>query len=316
MSTPPEDVAPRPSATVLLLRERAAQLEVLMLRRNAASRFMAGAWVFPGGAVEAVDSAPAVIGRFGAGAERGLARRLGARGDPPLSDLECLALCAAAIRETFEEAGVLIARPAHGGTLAARIERLQGLRAALVRRPEGFAELLAAQELLLDATRLVCWSRWITPRTGVQRFDTRFFAVAMPEEQTVSIDAAEAVEARWTTPRAMLEARTRGEAHMVPPTACTLEDLELCFREHGSAAAMLAAEANRAIPPLMPRVKSVAGSTTALMPWDQEYATADDAPAGADAPPPAALPAHLRRLTSRFALQDPRRFAAPGTPAR
>ncbi len=172
------------AATVLLLREFEAELEVLMMRRGAGLSFMAGMWVFPGGRVDAADAR-------GVRARVSQTRRTRASDDlqtlegEPVPAEAAVALRVAACRETFEEAGVLLARDAQAAPCPAeRVEALQAERAApWPSNAASFVAMLEGEDLYLDVDRLVYWSHWITPSLEPKRFDTRFFAIAVPPGQ-------------------------------------------------------------------------------------------------------------------------------------
>jgi glyoxylase-like metal-dependent hydrolase (beta-lactamase superfamily II)/8-oxo-dGTP pyrophosphatase MutT (NUDIX family) len=191
---------PRPAATLILLREG---LEVLMLQRAQSAVFLGGAYVFPGGSLEAQDSDPRV------------ARRV-----VGLTDAESLPYYVAAIRECFEEAGVLLARTKDGVQVAAsRVESLMHYR------KQPFLELLEAEDLYIPAGDLAYYGHWITAPGRSRRFDTRFFVALAPEGQQGSHDAGETVHDVWITPREALERAERGEIELVFATQNSLRDL-------------------------------------------------------------------------------------------
>lgn len=281
------------AATVLLLRETAGELEVLMMRRGSGLSFMAGMWVFPGGRLDPADAAPEVRARI---------RR---SPDAPREDLRtldggaldadaALALQVAACRETFEEAGVLLARDAAGRPCdPGRVAALQPRRAAVAEDASAFAAMLASEHLYLDLAPLVYWSHWITPSVEPKRFDTRFFAMAVPADQGVSADLGELTHHEWVPPSRVQEAIASGRIRVVPPTLLTLEDLAESHARHGSLEAMLAAERGRVAPPVMPRIVARGEEIHVLMPWDPDYAGA-----GGEGCTPGEFPAHLLRRRS------------------
>jgi 8-oxo-dGTP pyrophosphatase MutT (NUDIX family) len=200
-----DPVIPRPAATLLLLRDGVAGLEVLMTARHEESGFAAGALVFPGGKVEAED----------------LALRAACAGCEELDDT-ALGFRIAAIRETFEESGILLAR--HDGASALlSAEALAGLQQ---RHPAmGFADLVGAAGLLLATDTLVPYAHWITPADRPKRFDTHFFLAPTPVDQVAVHDGHEAVETVWTTPAATLEAADRDRVKLVFATRMNLVKL-------------------------------------------------------------------------------------------
>jgi glyoxylase-like metal-dependent hydrolase (beta-lactamase superfamily II)/8-oxo-dGTP pyrophosphatase MutT (NUDIX family) len=201
--------APRPAATLILLRPGASGLETLILQRSQAAAFLGGAYVFPGGALDPSDAAPRrVLGL----AETQANQRLGIDG--------AIAYYVAAVRECFEEAGVLLACDANGHpVLPARAEKLMEHR----HRP--FLELLEKENLFIPAGALAYYGHWITQPGRSRRFDTRFFVTLAPEGQEGAHDAAETVHHAWLTPRAALERAERGEIELVHATRQTLTDL-------------------------------------------------------------------------------------------
>jgi len=239
----------RLAATVLLFRAAGpGDPEVLLLRRHARSGFAASAWVFPGGAVDAAD------GRLDparwSGADPGaLAPVLGH--DPATA----LALCVAAVRETFEEAGLLLARGPGGAPPDLRDPAVAGLRAELAAPGADLGAALAAYDLVLDLAALTPWRRWVTPVEEPRRYDTVFFLARAPDGQVADHDRVETVSARWTTAAAALEAHGRGDLPMIYPTVRTLEEV---------AGASLPALRDRAragwpLRPLLPRAVVDAG---------------------------------------------------------
>jgi 8-oxo-dGTP pyrophosphatase MutT (NUDIX family) len=201
-----EIVTPRPAATVLLLRDSAAGIEVFMQVRHEDMAFAAGALVFPGGRVDPEDYALAA--------------------DPALSPATaCLdplagALRVAAIRETFEESGVLLACP-HGESGLVCARRLAAIEAG--GRP--FARMIAEERLVLAVERLVPFAHWITPVHRPRRFDTHFFALAAPADQLAIHDGTESVESMWITPREAIAGCEAGRFKLVFPTMMNLKRL-------------------------------------------------------------------------------------------
>ena len=213
---------PRDAATVMVLRSTAVGgegggVEVLMLRRVAAMKFAPGAYVYPGGSVDPADS-DAEVGWHGPEpAEFGA--RLGASAEM------ARALVCAAVRETFEESGVLLAGPAGGGPLAQPSgPSWEADREALANSELTLAGLLARHGLVVRADLLVPWARWITPEGEPRRFDARFFAAALPAGQIATAHAAESDLIAWVRPADAIAAAKAGEMSLFPPTAATLND--------------------------------------------------------------------------------------------
>ena len=263
------------AATVLLLRESGDGLQVLLTKRAAGLSFMGGLWVFPGGRMEASDLAPELAARSdqAAIADTG-SRMLGVfAGEDTIDVATARGLLIAACRETFEESGVLLARPRGGGHWgAARLARVTARRVAASADATEFARMLVAEDLVLDVERLVYWSHWITPAFESRRFDTRFFALTVPPDQEASVDRGELTQHAWLTEAAVCTHLASGEMKMAPPTRATLQDLWSSHARHGGLAAMLAAERTRIVPPILPkRVEVGAAEIEIVLPWDEQY---------------------------------------------
>lgn len=213
-------VTPRPASTVILLRDGRPGLEVLLLKRNARTRFGPGASVFPGGAVDDGDGGPTLppcpVDEASASAELGVERG-------------GLAFRIAAIRECFEEAGILLARQTNGTppqmNTPATIRRYQAYREALRHQNTTLADICEREQLRLFGDELLYVSHWVTPPYAPKRFDTRFFLAVVPAGQEASCCGQETVDQCWVTPDAGLEADTRGGLQLMTPTRDTLERL-------------------------------------------------------------------------------------------
>jgi len=287
------------AATVLLLRESGGELEVLMMRRGTGLAFMGGMWVFPGGRVDPADAAAAVRERLAPGALASWSGRLRSPQGEALADDATLALLVAACRETFEEAGVLLATDRAGAPCdAARAAQLQDQRERVACDAPAFLTLLERENLYLDPSPLVYWSHWITPSLEPRRFDTRFFAIPLPGDQVASCDRGELTEHSWVRPSRLREALERREIRVVPPTLLTLEDLAESHARHGGLEAMLQAERPRATPPVMPRIEVCAEEFRVVMPWDPAYGELP----GEGCCEPAGYPAHLAARRSRLSV--------------
>lgn len=283
------------AATVLLLREAEGALEVLMMRRGSGLSFMAGMWVFPGGRVDASDASAAIRARIAPDAVDAWQGRLRTPQGEPLAEDAALALYVAACRETFEESGVLLARDQTGAPCGHDCTaRLQAHRETVANDASAFVAMLEREDLYLDLAPLLYWSHWITPSLEPKRFDTRFFAIAVPADQAASADRCELTEHAWVRPARIQEALERREIRVVPPTLLTLEDLAESHARHGSLAAMLEAERDRPTPPVMPRIEVRPDEFRVVMPWDAGYAQVP----GEGCDPASGFPAHLTRRRS------------------
>jgi 8-oxo-dGTP pyrophosphatase MutT (NUDIX family) len=250
---------PRDAATVMLLRPAAGPgLEVYLLRRRPSMAFAPGAFVFPGGSADARD-ADAEVGWAGPDAAE-----WGRLLDAP-AGLARVLVCAA-VRETFEESGVLLAGPAAGTVVGSTTgQDWEAARAALLAGSTSLAGLLAGRGLVLRSDLLRPWSRWVTPVTEERRYDTRFFAAALPPGQRARDVSAEADTAGWYRPDEALAAARRGEIMLLPPTAVTLGELAACT----DVAAALAAR--RRITALIPEVFVADGAVWLTVPPGTEY---------------------------------------------
>jgi 8-oxo-dGTP pyrophosphatase MutT (NUDIX family) len=246
---PDHPVAARPAATIVLMRAGRAGLEVLLLRRVRNAGFVPGAYVFPGGRVDADDAAPALVARL-AGLDAEVARRrLGlGREDVPTAQ----AYVIAALREAFEETGLLVGRRSDGSPVppAAGDAAVDRARARLLADEDAFAGVLDELGARLDGAAVEYIAHWITPIVEPRRYDTRFFAAALEGEPPVAIHAAEMADALWISPTAALERSRAGTLPMVFPTLRTLEALA----DFDSPDAVLRSFAERDIPAILPRL--------------------------------------------------------------
>lgn len=239
-------IKPQPAATVMLVRDVPRGLEVLMLQRSQALAFMPGVHVFPGGALDAADDSPALRALCAGLEDAAASRTLGLeRGG--------LAHWIAAIREAFEEAGILLAYNAAGNLVSldeAAAERYRAKRLALHEGHGDFAEFVLGEGLRLAVDRLRYFGHWITPVGSPRRYDTRFFLAVAPEGQEARHDERETVAHVWVRPREALELCAREAINMRLPTIRTLERFAAC-----STAAELMAEIDSAneVRALLPR---------------------------------------------------------------
>ena len=268
MSAIDENAAPPPArardaATVLVLRDAAQRgrgLELYLVKRSRTVDFMAGAHVFPGGRLDKADSSPSACALLSADVAT-LRERLGEEVPP----MQAAGLFVAAIRETFEEAGLLLGRLAAGwGMDDARHAVAQGaLFSTLVER--------------LDALSLVPWVRWVTPEISPKRFDARFFLARAPEGQVPRVDGREATEGLWITPAEAIERWLSGDMLLAPATAKCVDAL-LAQRTVEEA---LAAAGKRPPPVMMPHVWNEGGRAYISLPGDPRHPVAEDALGGA-----------------------------------
>ena len=236
----------RPAATVVLVREGVGGPEVLLLRRNRATGFVPGAWVFPGGRVDAADGEDALAERWDGLTREGAAGRLGLGegADPP-----AIAYYGAAVREAVEETGLWPGVVGGGGGGTSR-DASRRAREALLGQGVSFAKVLRALDSRLDGSAIEYIAHWVTPAVEPRRYDTRFFAVRVPPGARAVYDEREMTGAVWLTPDAALARHRRGELPMIFPTIRTLEDL--C--DFATVEDLLAYYRSRRIPRVQPEI--------------------------------------------------------------
>ena len=234
---------PRPSATILLLRDGAQGMEVFMVVRHQQIDFASGALVFPGGKLAQGD-----------GDARVRARCLGAES---LDDAE-LALRVCAVREAFEESGILLAQQDDGQAIpAARLADLGArYRRALDRGETGMADLLHAEHLRLDLRSLTPFAHWITPTFMPKRFDTWFYLAVAPADQAGAHDGSETVDCAWLRPAQVIADAAAGTRTLVPATLLNVQKLG---RQTRVADALAAARARPLVSVLPERVEGAPG---------------------------------------------------------
>ncbi len=227
----PENVAIRQAATVVLRRPGAAGPEVLMLRRSPNLIFVGGHYVFPGGAVDSGDA------ELATDAERVTWNDVQSKpssswrsGDDATNHhLETVTHIVCAVREAFEEAGVLLARRRDQSTVDFGDTRTSGLfsayRTTLNAGEIDFSHMLESEDLHINASDLTYWSRWITPLGSPRRFDARFFLADLPVGHIASPDHGELVASEWVRPKDALLRHQAGEFPIILPTIKTLQSL-------------------------------------------------------------------------------------------
>jgi 8-oxo-dGTP pyrophosphatase MutT (NUDIX family) len=262
VSHPPVEL--RDAATVLLLRDGTDGLEVFMLRRNLNSDFVGGAYVFPGGAVDPADREldlePICEGRSDADASARLGIERGG-----------LAYWVAAVRESFEEAGVLLAYDTDGAVVdldGAEVDRWAAHRAAVDSGELRLVELCAHEGLRLAVDGMHYFGHWITPEGAPRRYDTRFFLAAAPPGQTPLHDDREVIANAWLRPADAIERAASGEMTMMPPT---LASLKAIARFEAAADALAAAREITHVPTILPRVIAADGGVRIVLPGDPDY---------------------------------------------
>ncbi|MEU3325745.1 NUDIX hydrolase [Streptomyces albus] len=236
-------VTPRTAATVMLLRDTPRGPAVHMLRRRTSMAFAGGAYAYPGGSVDPRDAR----GTDGAGPTSGeWAQRLGT------DEASARSIVSAAVRETFEESGVLLAGPDPESVVADTTgDDWEADRAALVARELSFADFLDRRGLVLRGDLLGAWARWITPEFETRRYDTYFFVAALPVGQRTRNASTEADRTVWVRPAEAAAGYDRGELLMMPPTIATLRGLA----PYATVVDTLAAAAGRDLTPVIARAR-------------------------------------------------------------
>jgi 8-oxo-dGTP pyrophosphatase MutT (NUDIX family) len=263
----PPPVAARPAATLVLVRPPPAGgpgLEVLMLERSSRADFAPGLFVFPGGGVDAEDEGVAAE-KAAAGLTPEAAGR--ALSDSP-SPRHALAHYVTAIRETFEEAGILLARSADGSSVEVPESTLAEGRRASAPDGTGFLDWLARAGLRAAAEDLIYFAHWITPKAAPKRYDTRFFLAEAPAGARVHTDQAEIVAYRWAAPDEALAAHAAGRMPMIEPTFHNIRALQ-GFASPAQARDALAGRTVRAVRPQFVTLPD--GQRKILLPWDPGF---------------------------------------------
>lgn len=259
--------APQPASTLILIRDGVVSPEVLMLERHAKSEFLPDMYVFPGGRVEAAD--------------RDLADRTGgisaaeAKAALPMVAAELSqAFFVAAIRETFEESGILLARRRgqadlisgeHAASLLKHRLEIQGGK-------RSFRLLLESEDLELAGDLLCVHAHWVTPEAVPRRFDTLFFSAVAPEGQIAQHDGFESTDHVWIRPEEALEQAKMNERRIIFPTTCNLQ--VLCG--FATASEVLNASRNRPVVTVLPRVVESDGARKLVIPPEAGYPTHEE----------------------------------------
>ncbi len=246
--TATQEKTPVPSATVTLVRDGGHGLEVLMMERNLKSVFVPGNYVYPGGAVDAQDADPDAFGLCAGLDDARASALLGVASGG-------LAYWVAAIRESFEEAGLLLAYDSGGGTVELIrdevIERFSAHRRAVDEGSRTLAAIVREEGLRIAADQLVYFSHWITPAGGPRRYDTRFFIAEAPHAQAPLHDNRETISHVWIHPGAALDRHRAGDFKMRTPTVRTLQ-LFAAYDNSGSL--IKAMRAQKSVPLIQPRI--------------------------------------------------------------
>jgi len=266
------ELTPRDAATVMLVRDADAGMEVFMLRRNLNSDFVGGAYVFPGGAVDEADRHADLEAVCAGRSDDQASNLLGV-------DSGGLAFWVAAIRECFEEAGVLLATREDGGVISLAdpevAERFTLHRKAVDSGELRLIELCRRERLTLAVDQIHYFSHWITPLGAPRRYDTRFFVTAAPPEQIPLHDDRETIANLWVRPTEALERHHAGQFDLIFPTIKSLETID---QFESSAELLAAAAAIEHVPTILPRISPDTGhGVRILLPGDDGYDEAVEA---------------------------------------
>lgn len=255
---------PRDAATVVMLRDAPQGLEVFLLKRHGLSDVLGGAYVFPGGKLDRAD------GELDQAAHLDQTPQAlhASLNEPEIDTTTAASLYVAALREAFEESGVLFAENA-SATEAAQAS-------ALLREGRAFDEVLARLRLRLQTRNVLPWSRWVTPRlasVSTKRFDTRFFVSAVPMDQIARHDNHEATESVWLSPRAALTQYWDGQFQLAPPQIMSLAHLA----HHASVDSVMAAARKRLPPIIEPEPYEQEGGRVLCYPGDELHSVRERA---------------------------------------
>lgn len=260
---------PLDSATVILTRESSqGQFKVFLMRRHRDQDFMGGAFVFPGGKLEEADCdldlVPHTRGFTGAEAQRCLQA-------PDLPEEKALGLFFAALRETFEESGILLAYDASGQIIdlaeGETAGRFAGYRLQIHDHRISLRDLAEQEHLTFAPDLLTPYSHWITPEIESKRFSTRFFLARQPPEQIPFHDTIEMTKSQWLTPSTAMEQQKEGQILLMPPTLKTLEELN----EFDSLDDLFQAARFREIRTILPEAFMTDDGFGVRLPHDPEY---------------------------------------------
>jgi 8-oxo-dGTP pyrophosphatase MutT (NUDIX family) len=269
---------PRDAATVIILRDNPEGLEVFLVKRHGLSDVLGGAYVFPGGKLDDSDLQLAGIAHLDQ--DSGAMHKALAEPDLPIDVAR--GLYVAALREAFEECGVLFAQD------AAHRHSLQ--LAEQIKTGQAFNEVLAELQLRLLSSALTPWSRWVTPKMpsiSSKRFDTRFFVAALPADQIASHDNVETTESVWLPPRVALEQYWENQIALAPPQIMTLAHLS----RYGNVASAVTAAYGNPPPTIAPEPFDDQGERVLCYPGDPWHSISTRAMPG---------PTRLRYRNKRF----------------
>jgi 8-oxo-dGTP pyrophosphatase MutT (NUDIX family) len=261
-------VIPKKAATVIVLRDKKPEgFDVFLLKRHEKSSFMGGNYVYPGGRVDRDDESLEICS-LSKGMTFEEAQKI-LRGT--FSPEESFAHWVAAIRELFEEAGVLLTYDQRGNLFQLRNrderEKFLQYRELLQKGKINIGEMAQKETLLFALDQLYYYAHWITPEARPERFDTRFFLARYPSGQEASHDQKETTAGIWLTPQKALDENLKGDVILSPPTLKTLEDLS----RFKSIDEVFDSQRKEDIRPILPILTKVTSGPLIIFPWDPEY---------------------------------------------
>ncbi len=259
---------PRRATTIILLREKIPEgFEVYLLKRHEKSSFMGGNYVYPGGRIDPEDHNLEICSHTRGVSPEDAGHILAAG----LSPEESLACWTSAIRELFEEAGIILGCHRDGGLLSLRDseekKRYDRYRKEVQEGSMTLCQVAQREEILIALDQVHYYARWITPEARPQRFDTYFFIARHPDGQEATPDQKETTVGVWMTPGQALNENLTGQIALSPPTLRTIEDLS-AYRALDDVFGSLK---SRVIRPILPYLTKVSDETVILFPWDPEY---------------------------------------------
>jgi 8-oxo-dGTP pyrophosphatase MutT (NUDIX family) len=251
--------APIPSATIILGRDRGDAIEIFMVKRNRRIDFAGGALVFPGGRVDADDTAPGVVRRC---------RKVNQDREPDPG------VYVAAIREAYEECGILLAREGGSAEIISpdRLAGLENKRRALCANELKFSELLESEDLYPACDRLTPFAHWITPEIMPKRFDTWFFVADAPAGHAGSHDGSESVDSLWLTPEEILAGAAQGKFTVIFPTRMNIAKMSRFSRLDEARSYCL----GNPVVCVLPRVEQRADGPVLCIPAEADYGLTEE----------------------------------------
>ena len=260
----------RDAATVILVRDsRRKPFELFLMRRHKKQNFMGGAFVYPGGALDKADCDAELI-QYMDGIS--VAQAILSLNEPETPEEKVLGLFFAAVRETFEESGVLLAdvtvNPTNPEKSRALADHLNGYRHQIHDGNLSLKDFAVKENFRYALDHLMPLARWITPEVESRRFDTRFFIARIPRHQNPYHDDIEMVESLWLTPEEALAKNAAGEIMLMPPTLKTIEEISA----FSSVDELFASISRGKIAPILPQAFQAKSGFGVMLPHDPEYA--------------------------------------------